>query len=99
MSLSFTILVHEEVSSVRNQLSPDKNLKHPELGHQASRSVSYMFLLLMNYPVHNILLEQSTWIKTMAYGYFLLIFGFQLMHSTVISAERCYMSGPASLSL
>lgn len=45
MSLSFTILVQEEVSSVSNQLSPDKNLRHPELGHQASRSVSYKFLL------------------------------------------------------
>lgn len=30
--MSFPILVREEVSSVRNNLSPDKNRRHPDLG-------------------------------------------------------------------
>lgn len=99
MSLSFPTLVREEMSSVRNNLSPDKNRRHPELGHQASRSVSYTFLLFMNCPAHNILLKQSKWTKEMTYVYFILTSGFQLIHSFVILAGSCCLSGPASPSL
>lgn len=95
MPLSLTILAHEQVSSVRNKLSPNKNLRHPDLGHQASKSVSYKFLLFMNHPVHNILLKLSKWIKMMAYRCFTIIAGCRLMHSAVILVGRCYLSGPA----